>query len=378
MKLRQVLNKLGRGNGGKAPLPRDAYFLLVDKCNARCAMCQDDYFRHTGNAITLDKFKIIAANLRLQDMKSAVLAGGDPLLNRDLLEIISFINGLNPNINVVICTNAIALTPNTSEGLLQRNVYSLSVSVNAATGATYQKVAQVDCFDRVIANVKHYLELLHKLGKPLRMNLSFVATRKNIEELPEFIKLAASLGIKDVSSTYCRFFPIERRLSLAANEDNLLQDSDSLYFHQALSDKYFKEADDLARQLGINFTREPLFSEMAPKHNCQFPFNGIMVGFDGEVFPCCGGEVIFKDKVTSGVYDFSNVLKQPIEAFWWGESYQALRHSALHPDNPAVPECGACSAILSWKGNIEAAHIMAWDDLKGKSIDFGLSGSRKR
>lgn len=369
-----VGNKFTSRNRISAPYPREVFFLLADKCNARCPMCHEDYFHsHSGKAITLDKFKTIAANIHLEKMKSVILAGGEPLLNKDLLEIISFINHHYPRISIVISTNGIALTRRTAEEILRRNVHLLSVSLNAGTKEIYRKVMQVDCFKKVVENLKYYQELCSKLKKTSRLNLSFVASKKNIEDLPEFVRLAKSLGVKDISSTYCRFYPLDIRLSLATDRHNLLEDNDSLYFHQDMSDTYFKEADALAKQLDLNFTREPLFSETFIRQTCPYPFMSILIGFDGEVFPCCGGEAVFKDKVSNKMYDFGNALKQPIEDFWYNEYYQALRYSVLNPDNPAIPECAACSYILKSQGHIKKAHLMEWGDLKEKSVDFGFT-----
>ncbi len=358
-------------------MPREAYFLLVDKCNARCSFCQRDFFRaHSEKEISLNKFITIARNIRLEHMNTVVLTGGEPLLNKDFLGIVSFINQLYPRVSIVICTNGIALTKDLTEEILCRNVYSLNISINAATSGTYKRIMQVDCFEKVIENIKYYQELCLKLKKQSRLNLSFVASKKNMQDLLEFIKLAKSLNVKELSSTYCRFFPMTTRLTLAIKKDNLFEDSDSLYFHQELSDRCFKEADILAKHLNINFTHEYLFSEPVAMLNsvskCQFPFSSILIGLDGEVFPCCGGEAMFNEKVNRGLYDFGNAFKQPIENFWCGKYYQALRYSTLHPDNPAVPECGACSYILKWKGNIKKAHLMQWDELSDKLIDFKL------
>jgi len=373
MALKKLFNKsFPNSKNIKVVLPRDAYFLFIDKCNARCSMCEDDFFNHSGRAITLDKFKIIARNIHLENMKTTVLSGGEPLLNKDLLAIISFINRHYPRIEVVICTNAIALTQRIAEELLQRNVHSLNISVNAGTRETYKLLTQVDCFDRVIENIRKFQELRIETGKQPKLNLSFVASRKNIGELSVLIRLAASIGAKSVSSTYCRFFPIAQRLSLAINKDNLLEDNDSLYFHQEMSDRYFKEAAGLAKQLGIDFAHEPLFSENTSRVKCQYPFTAILIGFDGEVYPCCGGDSIFKEKISSGMYDFGNALKQPIEDFWYYDSHKALRYSALNLEKPAVPECGVCLDIMKWKGHTQKAHVMEWDELKHQSIDFDL------
>ena len=80
---------------GQCPFPSTAFFLLNNRCNAKCVMCSvKDYLNDKpAESITLDRFKIIAKNLHLERFKAVVLSGaGDPLLNVSFLNIISFIN----------------------------------------------------------------------------------------------------------------------------------------------------------------------------------------------------------------------------------------------------------------------------------------------
>lgn len=385
-----IRNKISRGTSlesrsfenidiGRCPFPSEAFFLLNNRCNARCAMCMVGDYLNEGLAkkITLDKFKVISENIHLEKLRAVILSGGEPLLNEDVLSIISFINQYYPHVMVNITTNAIALTPKKAKELVKMDVNLLSISVNAGTEETYRRVMQVDCFERVVENINYYQELSLKAKKQPSIWLSFVAHRKNIEDLIKFVELGNTLGIKLLTTSYSRFYPKSQRLRLAASEENFLDDSDSLFFHQDLSDRYFQEAEKLCHCLGIEFKREPLFSERLPRRKCKFPFSSILVGIDGKVYPCCGGEVIFMEKVSRGDYDFGNLLEQQFEDFWNDDYYRAVRYSALNPENPAVPECSVCPQALAWNGHIQKSHILEWDGLTDKPIDFGLIESKK-
>ncbi len=60
-------------------------------------------------AITLEKFKVMARNIHLERFRSACLAGaGDPLLNRDFVPIMRYINETYPQCTITITTNGIA------------------------------------------------------------------------------------------------------------------------------------------------------------------------------------------------------------------------------------------------------------------------------
>jgi len=328
------------------------------------------YFQDEHKDITLDKFKVIAKNVQLEKYLSIVLSGaGEPLLNPDTLPILAFMNQKYPKVKKLLSTNGIALTQEKADELSLLNVDMVTFSVNAGSPDTYYKTMQVDCFDKVAGNIKYYNSIT---STKQTVTMSFVAHRKNIADLPAFVQLAKSLGIKGVGVRYAKFYPQVQRQKMATCPENMLEDTDSLYYHQELSDYYFIRAKELCRKYNIQFIHacNPLFSEGFKKRICWLPFTDILVGLDGEVFPCCGGESIFKEKIESGEYDFGNLLKQRLQDFHNNADWQAIRYSALHPDDVAVPECAVCSIALSWKGHTKKAHIMEWAGLADKHIDY--------
>ena len=325
-----------------------------------------DYFHDPPKEMTLDKFKVIAGNMRLERFDNVMLSGaGEPLINPHTLPIISYLNAEYPRVKVFLITNGIALTRELSGQLIHNNVSLLSFSVNAGTAAVYQRTMQVDAFDRVVENIRYYQELAKLTGKLEHVWMSFIAQRKNIEDLPNFVRLAHGLGVRLLVVRYARFYPRAQRLRLALTGEAFLEDTDSLFYHQELSDKYFREARDLCRQWGMHFgnDNDPLFSEPVLVRKCHFPFTDILVGMDGEVFTCCGGEVLFKRKVASGEYDFGNLLKQKLEDFWGNDLWKAMRQSAANPNGVSIPECQTCGEQTMWRGHLKKCHIL---ELEGK------------
>jgi GT2 family glycosyltransferase/Flp pilus assembly protein TadD len=120
-----------------------------------------------------------------------------------------------------------------------------------------------------------------------------------------------------------------------------------------------EKAKSLAEKYGIHFFHEPLFKEYAGPRPCVWPETQLMVGFDGEIYPCGGAEVHFKEKVEGGVYPFGNALTHPIEEFWNGEMYRALRISSQAGKDCPIAECKVCANRMN-PGD-EKAHIMHWD-----------------
>jgi len=334
----------------------------------------ESYFEDARKDMTLGKFKVIAKNVQLEKYPAVMLSGaGEPLLNPDTLPILSYVNQKYPRVRKLLVTNGIALTKKKANTLAILNMDTVAFSVNAGYRSTYYETMQVDRFDDVVGNIKYYKSIV-----PSKQNvtMSFVAHRKNIYSLPAFMHLAKSLKIDKINVRYAKFYPQAQRKQIATCPENMLNDTDSLYFSQELSDYYFTKAEDFCKKYNIQLIHscDPLFSKDFDRQTCHFPFTDILVGLDGEVFPCCGGESIFKDKIASGEYNFGNLLKQPLKEFYNNADWQAIRYSALHPDDVAVPECAVCSIALSWKGHTRATHIMDWDNLANKHIDYSKLG----
>lgn len=358
----QIINNIQNKNLFLDNHPTQIHLLMIDKCNAKCIMCGGNYFSSSsGKRISLEDYKKIAQNLEFEFVSAVCLAGaGDPLLNRDIIPIIAYTNKTYPHIVVSITTNGIGLTRKISESVLEQNVAMLNISINAATKETFKKIMQVDAFDAVCENARYLSELTRTKGRGPALQLSFIANRLNIEELPTLVEVAHSVGARSINVMYTRFYP-ERIRSLGVKDhEERLQNKDSLFFHQELSDRMMLKTEERAKHYGIALTHEPLFRDNAPPQPCTWAYTQLMVGFTGEIYPCGGAEVHFKDKVEDGRYNFGNAIDEPLEKFWNNENYQALRQSSQQCGDCLMPECKNCANLMS--PNDIRSHIMEWDE----------------
>jgi GT2 family glycosyltransferase/MoaA/NifB/PqqE/SkfB family radical SAM enzyme len=355
--------------------PSQIHFLMIDKCNANCIMCGGDYFKSkSGRVITLDKFKKMAVNLKFELVGGIVLAGaGDPLLNRDLVLIIQFVRANYPHINISVTTNGLALTEDVSGKMINSDTNLVNISINSATRGTYKRIMQLDGFEAVCRNARNFVEMRNRSKKPVALQFSAAINRLNIEELPRLVELGREIGANGINLFYTRYYPEQIRHANVDDPADRLEDSTSLFYHQELSDSMVLEAKDLAQKFGIGLTHEPLFRDHAGAPPCTWAMTQLMVGFDGEVYPCGGSEVHFREKVEGGVYDFGNALHDHIDTFWNNELYRALRHSSRQVGECLVSECGCCANVVS--PNDIKSHIMHWDQhdsINGRKEPCGL------
>src|ERR671919_1200610 len=107
----------GSQRGSIAELnPRVIFIEVTNRCNLLCQTCPRTFFdREPLKSLTLTEFIAIAE--QFPHMQRALLHGiGEPLLNRELPEIIGYLKGRN--VEVIINSNGTLLSPEWQERLV--------------------------------------------------------------------------------------------------------------------------------------------------------------------------------------------------------------------------------------------------------------------
>ena len=359
--LRNALAK--RGNH-----PGHIIFLMKNHCNANCIMCGLQYRDSAKRGeITLEDAKRIFGNLNMNRIRTITFSGGgDPLLARDLIRIIAYTRKEYPGVALAMFTNGIALSNEYAERIAEAEFSEVVISINASTSPVHKTITGVDCFERVVENTRNLVRIRNASGAKTRVRLSFVALRQNIDDLPNLIALASELGVDEVSAQYCRFYS-HRFVPGTADGNRKVNDEDSLFYHKEYSDKIFSATIEEAKALKVKFTCEPLFGEAGGRRKCRsdclYPWTTILVGPEGEVYPCGGGEVMFYKAVLTGRRYFGNLLKEKISDFWNNRDYQSLRRSCVRKNlGGETGQCGNCNHTIVFKGpNDRNSHFINID-----------------
>lgn len=345
--------------------PYSLIFLMKNICNARCIMCGLSYANNKDVAeIRFRDYKIMLSNLEMDKMKEITFSGGgDPLLCKDLIEIIDYTSRTYPGIKLSVYTNGIALTEKFSEEFIKHNLCYIVISINASTKEVHHKVMGVNSFNNVVENIRTLVVLRNEARAKTQIRLSFVASQLNIDDLPGLINLGADLGVDEVKMQYCRFYSRKSKLD-SIDSGDVMDKKYSLYFDQAHSDEIIRKAKSLVEGRKIIFSHEPLFSNPEqPKKQCAWPWTTILVGPYGEIYPCGGGEVMFYKPIQEKKLYFGNLFNEHISIFWNNESYKKLRKSCDYQNkDKSIPQCWSCNHTLEWEGlDCERSHFINID-----------------
>ena len=174
---------------------------LTYRCNLACEHCyldaggkpllgEDDAFADRRELSTEECFRVVDEIAAFAPESVTILTGGEPLLRRDIIEIIRY--AASKDLWVVVGTNGVKITENLARILQSEGVRGLSLSLDALDPDAH------DRFRRVRGAWKNTVEgarILHATGLPFIVQTT--VGKHNVPELPELARFAYSeLGAK--------------------------------------------------------------------------------------------------------------------------------------------------------------------------------------
>jgi radical SAM protein with 4Fe4S-binding SPASM domain len=322
-------------------LPTVLYVEVTNRCDSLCHTCIRTFRTlEPPKDLTLDELvRIVEQFPRLERV---MLHGiGEPLLNPELFPMIALLK--SRGMTVIFNSDAIGLTAKKRQALIEVGLDELRVSMDAATPDTYRAIRGVPAFHKVVENVTELVRLRRALGAAVpAVSLWFTTVRRNVQELPGFVRLAAEIGADRVN--------LQR---LVYYGEGLAVAGQSLHGSMtSREDACLDEATRLAEELGIalqasgNATPEASLTpdeRQRPWSGCQRPWTLSYVTANGNVLPCC------ISPWTARNYQeliLGNATRQPFAEIWNGARYQEFRtqfESAEAPD--PCHGCGRCWSI---------------------------------
>ena len=186
-------NRVSSGETVLSTGPEEMNLCYDNTCNLYCKYCRQQVITADEEKIdTLLKFQRNLINSPLfQNVRHLILAGqGEVFLSKVYLDLLKNIDEQRfPHLEITLYTNGILLTPANWEKISNAHyaVNHISVSVDAVTKETYNKVRRGGNFDKLLDNLKFLSQL--KKNKELKLSASFVMQRENYKEMPAFVKL---------------------------------------------------------------------------------------------------------------------------------------------------------------------------------------------
>jgi radical SAM protein with 4Fe4S-binding SPASM domain len=282
---------------------------------------------------------------QLPKLEQTALHGiGEPLLNEELAAMIRHLK--NRDVYVFFNSNGILIDRKRQYELITAGLDELRISLDAASPQGYKVMRNSGKFDQIVSNLHSFVEHRKQLhvSHP-KLSLWYLGTRENIAELPEFIRLAETIGIKDVYLQRLVYFQDHTGYGLAV-PDKTLMDSDGK------TREYLYQSQDLAKQFGIQFNASglhtPLESVQVNAANrpswkqCFRPTTLMYITANGHVLPCCISPFATSDY--SSII-LGNVFESSLKEIWQGPKYRKFRKT--HQTGSPPKCCRGCGVLWS-------------------------------
>jgi len=323
--------------------PVCVYLEVTNRCNLLCTTCPRTYEDLEPPAdMDWDLFTSIVD--QVPDLARAVLHGvGEPMLVANLPRMVRYLK--DRGAYVLFNTNGTVLSERNGRALIAAGLDELRVSLDASNRESFKAVRGRDYFGRIVRNVRAFRELQDREGhsKP-QVSIWLTGLKETVVELPAFVRLAAEIGVKEVYLQRLVFFG-QSAIGKARPDQALFE---RLTREEA---GYLRQAEDLARSLGITFSAsgaasEPGLSlkradEGSPWSLCRRPWSLMYFTANGRALPCC---IAPFSQHGYDNYTLGNATQQTLREIWNGPTYRDFRKALLSDEPPAA--CANCG--LRW------------------------------
>jgi len=319
------------------------YLETTNRCNLLCTTCPRTYEELEPPAdMSWTLFTSIVD--QIPRLHRAVLHGvGEPMLVKNLPRMVRYLK--DRGTYVLFNTNGTVLNEKNGRALIEAELDELRVSFDAANPESYRAIRGKNYFNRILKNVRAFRELQEREGhaKP-RVSAWLTGLRETLEELPDFVRVAAETGVKEVYLQRLVFF-----------NDNAIGKArpDQALYEQLSGEEavYIDRAAALASTLGVTFSASGAASEPgmslkrrddgSPWSMCRRPWTVMYFTANGRALPCCIAP--FSQRGYEN-YTLGDATQQTLREIWAGPAYRDFRKALM--SNKPPDACASCG--LRW------------------------------
>jgi radical SAM protein with 4Fe4S-binding SPASM domain len=270
--------------------PTNVWIELTNVCNLSCPLCPHSSMKREQGMMDFNRYKRIIDEIAGNVRELTLHHFGESTLHPDFIEMASYAysSGICP---IILSTNGTTLGKITDD-ILNTGIDILTISIDGATKATYEKLRKGSRFDEISGNVRKLLERkrVRGLTSP-SIILQIVDNPETHGEIDEFIGMWKGL----------------------------------LNIHDCIAVKNFN---DFAGTIG-----SPDKSRALIPMPCRILFENLVILWNGESTPCC---IDMEGEMRTG-----NVFAGSIRKVWHSREFSSIRAAAAEGVRPQP--CMTCT-----------------------------------
>lgn len=322
--------------------PYHMVWLATNACNARCVHCSSDALRCKPAELSTAEAIAMFEELAAFGVLDVAISGGEPLVRRDLFEVLSHARACG--IRLGVGSNGSTIDDRAVERLLEVGIDRLQISIDGIENTHDRARRWRGLFQRSASAITR------AIAGGLTVNVCFTAHRMNYHELPQVVALCAEWGVRRLNMS--RFVPTgrgDRALDLSALEWRDLM-------HQF--ERFRAEMQgvlEMTTHLAQRVLSEPGVKACAGFIGCQAGVGQGCIDSEGNVMPCVMLPIVV-----------GNIRDKPLAEIW----EQSVALQMLRDRRNLQGACGSCSerdrcggcrgAAYAYTGDIMAADPRCW------------------
>lgn len=193
-------------------------------CNCNCFYCytaKDKAYFNSRKSYdllpVLEKIKSVIS----PDCKVRFI-GGDVAMLEEFDDLIDFFLNIGVK-DFYIPTSGIKYLPKIEE-LLSKGVARVIISLDCGDKATYKKIKQVDCFDKVVQNMQKYVDFANSGGSVFEAKYIIIPNVNNtFEQINKWLDLCISMGVKNVGVDFETNYLVQNPCEIPKNSVELAE-----------------------------------------------------------------------------------------------------------------------------------------------------------
>lgn len=273
------------------PFNRNITYLRVsvtDNCNYRCYYCRDEDHKNHTNKKEILSFEEIARIVNIfaqMGVKKVRLTGGEPLLRKDILELIQMLKKIPNLIDIPLSTNAHLLLEK-AQKIKESGINRLNISLDTLKAKLHKDITRGGDLAKVMAGIDE----ANRLNiKPIKLN-TVIMRGVNDNEIEDMIEFAID---KNIDIRFIETMPIGfagiKSLNKHYPEEQIITRIKKRYSDRLIK-KIAKQTDGPARSWLIKGTNTNVGVISAVSNNFCKSCNRVRLTAKGDLILCLGQE----------------------------------------------------------------------------------------
>ena len=332
--------------------PGRIYIEATTRCNFACETCVRNTWTEPMGDLPFPVFEDLVEQLKeFPHLGSAMFGGfGEPLCHPDILKMIKLLADLG--LKVEITTNGSLLSKKMIDDLRESGIDTIWCSFDGTNVSTFEAIRKGSDYAQILESLLYLSKLNETAEKKVNIGITFVAMKKNVEDLIFLPDIVQMTGATKVSIS--NVLPYSKEIA-----DELLYGLTTMTYsshnpevnlpHWNMNEKT-KNAFFAITQMAANIylMGNPISVQT---RKCRFIAERcVFIRWDGEVAPCMGllhnyTTYLNENDREITAKSYGNIKERSLKEIWEQEEYTSFRELVDAFDFSYCYACGGCENI---------------------------------